>query len=144
MIIMSSDEKDFVYIMADKDTSYPSLKEHFKHCGKWMIYAEKKVIDSMVPKVRSLVGKHDILEAKFSKIPALEVPEGFTRGKDYVMIVYCDDRKNKGVREILERELKVDRLFWKYDRLTLEETIEKGEKVPEEFLLALRELGEKE
>ena len=96
----------------------------------------------MVPKVRSLVGKDDILQAKFSKKPALEVPNGFVKGRDHVLITYCDDRKREDVRELLRRELGVNEMFWKYERQTWKEMPQRGGKIPRDILDGLKELEE--
>jgi len=138
MIIMFEEEKGFNYIMAGEGLSFPSLQEYLEHCGKWLIYGEKRVIDSMVPRVRELVGSDNILQAKYSRGPALEVPEGFVKGRDHVMIVYSDDRKNNAVKEVLERELKVKKMFWKYDRETLMEMHEGGKELPEHIISSIK------
>jgi len=120
---MMSKDKDFVWILPkEKKPTYQSYPEYLEHNGKWIAYVKKEVIDSLGSKMLDLVGKDDILQAKFTRNPALKVPEGFDLGKNYALIVYCDDRNNQKVREKL-KELGVDKMFWKYDRETIEEVM---------------------
>ena len=91
-------------------------------------------------KVRNLVGKNGITEAKFTTRPSLQVPQGYTLGVDYVMIVYCDDRNKSEVRKILEKQFNASEMFWKYDRETWMESLNSGEKIPDEIQEALKKL----
>jgi hypothetical protein len=76
-----------------------------------------------------LVGRSNILRAKFTKNPALKVHKGFELGKDYALIVYCYDRKSESVKRKLTEELGVDKMFWEYEKGTFEEN--RGVKVYE-------------
>ena len=124
-----SEDREWVWIVPKEiNFGYQSQSEYFVHNGKWIVYGQKGLIQDMGSKMLGLVGKDDILEAKFSKKPALDVPEGHVLGRDHALIVYCDDRKRDGVREKLKEELKVDKMFWKYDRQTLQEILDGKQK----------------
>lgn len=120
---MMSQDDQWVWILPkDNKPAYQSYPDYFDHDGKWIIYDKKNVIEDLGHKMLGLVGNDDILQAKFSRNPALKVPDGYEPGV-HALIVYCDDRNNQKVREKLKKELGVDKMFWKYDRETFEETM---------------------
>jgi hypothetical protein len=124
---MLSEDEDFVFILQkERKKHYQSYTEFLDHNGKWIIYGPKGVIEGLGSKMIDLVGRSNILEAKFTRNPALKVPEGFELGRDYALIVYCDDRKNKSVKRKLKEEPGVDKMLWKYDRETLREASERN------------------
>jgi hypothetical protein len=136
-----SENEVFVYISPVEETfSYTSDLEYLRHFGKWLIYGYKESIEEMGLKMKGLVGKRNILEAKFTKRPATQVPKGYVLGRYHALIVYCDDRKRNKTRKVLEKELGVKEMNWKYDRETWRESLEKGEKIPEGILNALKVL----
>ena len=117
--MMRKDEA-FVWIMPKEDRpAYESQEEYLKHCGKLIMYDQKGVIESLGSKMLGLVGKDGILQAKFTRSPALDVPEGCVPGRDHALIVYCDDRNRGPVKRELRKELGVKKMFWKYDRDTI-------------------------
>jgi len=117
-----SQDSQFIWISPkEKMQAYQSYSEYHEHNGKWIIYGQKDFIEGLGSRMLGLVGKDDILKAKFTRNPALDVPEGYEPGV-HVLIVYCDDRKNQKVRERL-KELGVDEMIWKYDRETMEEVM---------------------
>lgn len=124
---MMSENSEFVWIDPKNGSVSPfaNYQEYLEHGGKWLIYGKKEFIEGLGSKMLDLVGKSNILEAKFTKKPALKVPEGYELGRNHALIVYCDDRKNRSVKRKLEKELGVNKMFWKYDRDTIRESIEK-------------------
>jgi hypothetical protein len=103
--------------------NFKDAKDYLAHCGKWIIYAPMDDVIEMGNKMIRLVGNGDILNAKVSKNPALSVPEGYAKGRDHVIIAYCDDRDNWRVKSALEKALGPKMMFWKYDRETIKENL---------------------
>jgi hypothetical protein len=121
---MISENGEFVWFLPkERRIEYASYPEYLEHNGKWIIYGQKEFIEGLGSKMLELVGKDDILQAKFTRKPALDVPEGYVLGRDHALIVYCDDRKRRMVKGRLKKELGVDEMFWKYDRQTIEEVL---------------------
>jgi len=124
MIKMMSQDDQFVWILPkEKRMPYKPYPEYLEHNGEWIIYGEKNFIEDLGSKMLILVGKDGILQAKFTRNPALKVHEGFDLGKSYALIVYCDDRNRDSVKRKLQDSLGVDKMLWKYDRETIEETM---------------------
>ncbi|OGI12506.1 hypothetical protein A3K64_01210 [Candidatus Micrarchaeota archaeon RBG_16_36_9] len=119
---MSQDDQ-FVWISPKEERpSYQSYSEYLEHNGKWIIYGGKNLIEDLGSKILTMVGKDDILSAKFTRNPALKVPEGYEHDV-HALIVYCDDRNNESVKRKLKDRLGVDKMFWKYDRETIQEVL---------------------
>jgi hypothetical protein len=117
-------DSDFVFILPkERIVQYQSYPEYLEHNGKWIIYDKKEVIEGLGSKMLDLVGKDDVLQAEFTRNPALKVPEGYELGKVHALIVYCDDRNRENVKSTLKKELGVDKIFWKYDRETMEDVM---------------------
>lgn len=119
---MSQDGQWVFILPKERRREYQSYPDYLAHNGKWIIYDSKDKIEGLGNRMLKIVGKDDVLEAKFTRNPALKVPEGYELGV-HALIVYCDDRKKEGVKERLKKELKVEKMFWKYDRETLEEVM---------------------
>lgn len=136
--MMEEDDAWFYILPINEIPKYCSIEGYLSHNGKWMVYGPKDFIEQSASKIKNLVGKKEIIEAKYSKMAALEVPKGYEFGKDYVLIAYCDDRKKEEVRNLLEKELDIKELFWRYDRETWKRMIEQGEEVPEDIKLILK------
>ena len=138
---MREENDAWVHILPESEIQhYSSIVEYLFHQGKWMIYGPKEVIEHSASKIESLVGKKEIREAKFSKKPALEVPNGYGLGEDHVLIVYCDDRERDTVKSALEKELGVKELFWRYDRETWARMLKEGEEVPKDIEEELKKI----
>ena len=129
---MMEESQDWIFVGEVK------LSEDFlDHHGKWLIYGSKKFIENSAQKLLPIIGKCGIEQIKYSKSSAMKVPEGYSP-EDHVLVVFCDDRDKTRVRKVLEKRVKGGEFFWKYNRETLREFIEKGGKVEEEILEKLR------
>jgi len=124
---MMSKDNQWVWIHSKEELKpYKSYPEYLDHNGKWIIYGPKEAIEDIGYKMLDIVGKDNILEAKFSRNPALVVPDGYLLGKDHALIAYCDDRNKESVKRKLKDSLGVGSMFWKYDRDTLREISERS------------------
>jgi hypothetical protein len=124
LIKMISESSQFVWIFPkEKRQSYQPYTEYRDHNGKWIVYDSKDAIEGLGSKMLDLVGKDGILHAKFTRNPALDVPEGYELGKVHALIVYCDGRERNNVKDKLKNKLGVDKMIWKYDRETREEVM---------------------
>ena len=120
---MMSQDDQFVWIFPkEKSFAYQSYPEYLEHNGKWIIYGGKSLIENLGYKMLTLVGEDGILQAKFTRNPALKVPDGYERGV-HALIVYCDDRNNDSVKRKLKDRLGVDKMIWKYDKETIQEIL---------------------
>lgn len=117
---MMREDGDFVLILPKERTfQYQPYWDYLEHNGEWIVYGPKEVIEGLGSKMMGLVGKDGISEAKFTRNPALKVPDGYEAGV-HALIVYCDDRRSQEVRERLKK-LGVEEMFWKYRRENMEE-----------------------
>lgn len=120
---MMTENKNFVCISPKRKVfAYKPYSEYLEHNGKWIVYGKKEAIEDLGRMMIGLVGKHGIIQANFTKNPALRVPEGFSHGKDHALIVYCDDRKRENVKNRLNR-LGIGNMLWEYERETIEEVL---------------------
>ena len=116
------ESESFIWIEAEEERfPYETDEEYLKHSGKWMIYEPKEQIEEKIPKIIEMLGDKRILNMKYTKNPALDVPENYSLGEDYALIIYCDDRQRDEVRKVIKNELGSEEMFWKYDRQTLKE-----------------------
>lgn len=115
-------EKDVIFISCG-ELPYEDVEEYLEHHGKWLFYGpQNRVLEIVSLLIRErLLEDHRITGVKYTTRPALDVPPGYQLGKDYVGIVYCDDRHKGDVERLLRERVGVKELFWKYDRDTLEE-----------------------
>ncbi len=121
--------------IASKPLPYSTFSDYMKHSGKYMIYGPHDFIwweMSLKLISKRLTETDEIIGAKVSVNPAFEVPEGYKLGTDYVLIIYCDDRKREYIRELLSKTLNIpqEKMHWKYDRVTFKETVTSGQPIP--------------
>ena len=142
MISMFEENENFVYLKFGKRMLYRSMREYLEHNGKWMIYDTKEKVSKMASVMNKMVGRDGIMQIKLSKNPLPEVADDSGHGNKHVLMVYCDERDNEGVKEVLKRELEVGRIDWKLDKDSLLEARERGVEISKAFLDGLREMGE--
>lgn len=105
----------WIYCHSDVDIEsryYSNKSEYLEHIGDWLIRGKKSFIESAARRLRRRVGKGIIHDLKYSSKPEMG-------GKDYLMAVYCDDRRREEVKKDLNL-LGARKMEWRYQRKDIE------------------------
>jgi len=106
----------FFYSNVDTQSKYYSSRdEYLEHFGQWVIRGEKSFVENTAVKLWKRVGRGIIHELKYSLKP--------TDSGDYLLFVYCDDRRREDVKRDLEL-LGAKTMKWKYQRKSIKESKE--------------------
>ena len=90
-------------------------QECLDHWGKWLVLDTKEKLDELAKKLNPYVEREEIPIIKYDRHPPANLG-----GETCVMLVFCDDRQQDEVWEILAEVGGVTMKAWVYDRQTME------------------------
>lgn len=93
------------------EARYRNREEYLNHFGQWIAGGSEELVRSSARIIRQRVGKGIVHELKLS---AQQEIEG-----NYLLVVYCDDRRRDELRKDLERLGFAD-IQWQYQKECIE------------------------
>jgi len=99
------------YSNVDSESRYLNREDYLQHFGQWIASGSGELVRSSARITGQRVGKGIVHELKFSAQQGIE--------GNYLLVVYCDDRRRDELRKDLERLGFAD-IQWKYQKECIE------------------------